>query len=426
MEKHEICKQIIRCIKDYISTPECLEAHRTKNHFVRKRKLSMSHLITYLFYTNKASMYQNIASIREDLSPDSFPVVSKQAVSKARQYIDPSLFQSLYSLSVDIFYRNIPKRKLWNGFHIYAIDGSKFEIPNDPTTFEFFGEMFTFPNNNRKFTSGLASMIYDVLDDYIIHGSLHRYLAPEREAAKEHMKTIETLDIYKNSIVIFDRGYYSEDMFRYCVEHNHLCLIRLKDKLKISRSCKGDTISILPGNSKTGTEDISIRVIEVTLDSGTKEYLATNIFDKNITVHMFKELYFLRRPIDSKYFELKERFRIEEYSGKTAVAIFQEYYINLLLSNLTSLIKSKVDDDINEDMIHKTKNRYQANRTYILGRLKKMLPKILCDLTDTSIIDEIVKESYKVRSQLLPGRSFKRKTRKLVCRKHFSNRKVAF
>ena len=94
MEKHEICKQIIRCIKDYISTPECLEAHRTKNHFVRKRKLSMSHLITYLFYTNKASMYQNIASIREDLSPDSFPVVSKQAVSKARQYIDPSLFQS--------------------------------------------------------------------------------------------------------------------------------------------------------------------------------------------------------------------------------------------------------------------------------------------------------------------------------------------
>ena len=136
------------------------------------------------------------------------------------------------------------------------------------------------------------------------------------------MKTIETLDIYKNSIVIFDRGYYSEDMFRYCVEHNHLCLIRLKDKLKISRSCKGDTISILPGNSKTGTEDISIRVIEVTLDSGTKEYLATNIFDKNITVHMFKELYFLRWPIESKYFELKERFRIEEYSGKTALYKF--------------------------------------------------------------------------------------------------------
>ena len=44
--------------------------------------------------------------------------------------------------------------------------------------------------------------------------------------------------------------------------------------------------------------------------------------------------------------ELKEKFLLEEYSGKTKTAVFQEFYINLLMSNLTSLIKNKVDDDI--------------------------------------------------------------------------------
>jgi hypothetical protein len=111
MEKHEICKLIIQKIKQYLSSPDCLEAHREKNHFIRKRKLSMLHLVTYLFYTTKASMYQNLAAISEDLSPDNFPSVSKQAVSKARQHIKPQLFKELFNLSVDLFYKNIRKRK---------------------------------------------------------------------------------------------------------------------------------------------------------------------------------------------------------------------------------------------------------------------------------------------------------------------------
>ena len=111
MEKHEICKLIIQRIKDYIFSPDCLEAHRGKNSFIRKRKLSMLHLITYLLYTSKASMLSNISSIQEELGNEWFPNVSKQAVSKARQNIDPSLFRELFNISVDLFYSNIDKRK---------------------------------------------------------------------------------------------------------------------------------------------------------------------------------------------------------------------------------------------------------------------------------------------------------------------------
>ena len=55
---------------------------------------------------------KNLSQIREELGTLSFPDVSKQALSKARQFINPSLFKELYYLSVDLFYSQIPSRKL--------------------------------------------------------------------------------------------------------------------------------------------------------------------------------------------------------------------------------------------------------------------------------------------------------------------------
>ena len=187
------------------------------------------------------------------------------------------VLHQLYYLSVDLFYKQLPSRKLWNGYHLFAIDGSKIELPNSKSNFEFFGEMFGYSDPSRRFTMGLDSIVYDVLDDYIVHASFQRYLASERSAALEHLHNLDDLNIYQNSVVIFDRGYYSEDLFRYCVEHQHLCLMRLKQNYNIAKKCSGDILTVLPGNEKDGTEDIRIRVIEVILNDGTKEYLATNL-----------------------------------------------------------------------------------------------------------------------------------------------------
>ena len=111
MDRTNICKNIIQSIKDYIMDPVKLEPHRAEKHFVRKRKLTLLHVIIYLLYSSKASMFQNLSRIRDDLSALSFPDVSKQALSKARQFINPSLFKELYYLSVDLFYKQIPFQK---------------------------------------------------------------------------------------------------------------------------------------------------------------------------------------------------------------------------------------------------------------------------------------------------------------------------
>ena len=144
MNRTNICKNIVQSIKDYITDQVKLEPHRVEKHFVRRRKLSLLQVIIYLFFSSKASMFQNLSRIRDDLSALSFPDVSKQALSKARQFINPSLFKELYYLSVDLFYKQIPSRKLWNGYHLFAVDGSRIELPNSQSTFDFFGEMSGF------------------------------------------------------------------------------------------------------------------------------------------------------------------------------------------------------------------------------------------------------------------------------------------
>ena len=85
---------------------------------------------------------------------------------------------------------------------------------------------------NRKLS--LLQVIMYLL--YSSKASFHHYLASERAAAIEHLRSLETLNIYENSVVIFDRGYYSEKLFRYCVEHGHTCLMRLKENYKISKN----------------------------------------------------------------------------------------------------------------------------------------------------------------------------------------------
>ena len=59
MNRIDICKNTIQSIKDYITTPEKLEPHLQKNHFVRKRKLSLFQVITALYFKSLHALLVN-------------------------------------------------------------------------------------------------------------------------------------------------------------------------------------------------------------------------------------------------------------------------------------------------------------------------------------------------------------------------------
>ena len=72
---------------------------------------------------------------------------------------------------------------------------------------------------------------------------------------------------------------------------------------------------------------ISQQICSVELSTGEIEYLVTNILDPNITPEMLKKLYHKRWKIESKYYELKEHWELEQFNGATSRSIENEFFI---------------------------------------------------------------------------------------------------
>ncbi len=426
MNQLSLLKSIVSDISGLLGSEDFLNAHRFPNCFVRKRKLSIYHVVTYLLYSTKQAMHQNISRIM-DLESVRFPDVSKQAVSKARQGIMPSLFRELFDLTVDAFSRAARSGKLWRGRErVFAVDGSRIQLPDSKSNFESFGEMFSRDNPDKRWSMALASVIYDVNNDYICHGILRPFLSSERTAALDHCKALESLGILKGAVIVFDRGYYSRAMFRYFSENGYKCVMRLKEGIKLAKSCSDDSLDSLEFNDAGSMQPVHIpvRVLSIDLGNGTNEYLATNLFDQEYTRDDFKELYFMRWNCELKYNELKNQLLLEEFNGATAVSVEQEFYINLLYSNLASLAKSHADIEIEETARPDNKSRYQANRAYIIGRMKNILVPVLCGERQDTEFDAFFRTACRNRSQIQPGRNDERKRVKRD-RTHFNNRKTA-
>lgn len=402
-----------------------MNTHRVKGRFIRKRKLSMFQTVLFLLFASRASLFQNLAAIKDELPVLDFPNISKQAISKARQGILPSLFESLFHLTSATYFDKIPKRKTWNGYHLFAIDGTRLTIPPTEKNHE------TFSNKNciksmpdKKWCIALGSLIYDVLEDIIVHASIHHSTYSERTAALLHLDHIEKSNLHHKSIVIFDRGYYSQEMYRYFVSKGYYCLMRLSKSVKIAtRQTASDVTIQLIGVSKNGDFPVPIRFIQVELDSGETEYLATNLMDETITPAMFKKLYFKRWKIESKYNEIKNQLELEEFNGNTPTSIRQEFFISLMFSNISSIVKADADRRIEENKNPENKSDYQANRAFILGRIRKLVPKLLSDQWSFYTLSDLFDDAFKNRSQIQPNRKYERNKPKILIR-HFKNKKA--
>jgi hypothetical protein len=132
----------------------------------------------------------------------------------------------------------------------------------------------------------------------------------------------------------------------------------------------------------------------------------------------------MRWNLELKYNELKNQLLLEEFNGATSVSVEQEFYINLLYSNLASLAKSHADVEIEKTARQGNKFRYQANRAFIIGRLKDILVPILCGHEPDTGFDDLFRKACRNKSQVQPGRSSERKRIKRD-RTHFNNRKTA-
>ena len=162
---------------------------------------------------------------------------------------------------------------------------------------------------------------------------------------------------------------------------------------------------------------IKMRVLKFELDSGITEILITNVFDESFDVSDFKELYFKRWGIEVKYNELKNRLQIENFSGETPIAIKQDFYATMYLSNMVSLAKMDANAIINEENKGKNlKYEYKVNTNILIGKLKNSLVFMLLEKSSrkrSNILKKIMKE---ISHNIIPIRSERNFVRRMAVR----------
>ena len=153
---------------------------------------------------------------------------------------------------------------------------------------------------------------------------------------------------------------------------------------------------------------LPFRLVKVALEDGETEILCTSLLDtrKHATSEL-KELYHHRWSEEGAFKLLKSRIELEDFSGKTAKAVRQDFHAKVLMMTLCAAFAHPIENKVRAE--HKAdKNRthaQQINRTNALAVFSDMaIPMFLKRKFRESLeaFDEIV---HKTREIVRPDRS---------------------
>lgn len=270
-------------------------------------------------------------------------------------------------------------------------------------------EHFGYYNNQSswKQSRAMSTVVYDIENDVIVESDIRNWKSAERAVAMELINRLEEKGI-RNNLFLFDRGYPSIKMFNFLAEKQAKYLIRVKTS-KFHKEIDKITDEEKIIKLECCTE--KLRVINVKLSTGETEKLITNIYDDDFKVNDFKELYFKRWGIETKYCQLKSRYELENFSGCLPIAIEQDFYANIYLSNILVLAK----DEANEKVKNKKKDlkyEYKVNMNIFIGKMIPMLISALLEENSAKRGKLYIKVMKSVERNIVPirpDRSFPRR-----------------
>lgn len=345
---------------------------------------------------------------------------TKSAFVQARMKISPKVFKHLSQTLINEFYTdNELAIKTWKNFRLLAVDGSRITLPITKELLASYGE------TKNQTTTGIVqarcSVLYDLENNYVLDGELAPLSQGERATAILHLSYCR-----KGDLIIYDRGYPSYDFINYHITNNLDYVMRVKigfSQLTIDfekNKKNSQVVAIYPGkNVKLSdkaynkTSPIKVRLIRVELTKGQVEILMTSLLDiKTYPSNIFKALYCKRWGVETYYDELKNKLKVEHFSGYSKQSILQDFYAALFISNVQTLIVSELEDEIREENKQR-KLDYKINKNLSYGFLKNRVIELF--FTENPIEQPLNELKQLFKENLIPirpNRSFKRNSGK--------------
>jgi hypothetical protein len=244
---------------------------------------------------------------------------------------------------------------LWLGHRLFAVDGSKINLPRD-----LVHSGYSTPAPTVHYPQGLLSCLYQLqsrlpFDFDLTPGS------DERESAIHHLEALHAGDV-----VVYDRGYFSYLMLYRHFEKGLHAIFRLRDNsgsaidaffdnpeqtdIEISLTASATALAELrsqcPG---LNPPELKLRLLKYEI-AGSLFCLGTTLRDQHrYALQQFIDVYHGRWGIEELYKVSKLVFDIEDFHSKTPRGVKQEIFAHFFLITLNRLFANHADIELNPD-----------------------------------------------------------------------------
>lgn len=392
--------------------------------FTRQRKLTFKNLILIIIMF-KTSIQRELDSFFKKLSGGDFNIreVTKGAFSQARAKLDPWAFKRLNEIAADTFYEGA-EYYTWYGMRTLAVDGTRLVLPRHKSVEEEFGVHNFGPNADSPRSMAIGSMLYDVLNHLTLDARLAPYSSSEKELLDQHLYKVG-----KGDMLLLDRGYPSILLFYRLISRGIAFTVRMKEDwwlqvrdFKQSGEKEGTVSFSLPKKDRKELADfpgladrpIKCRLLRIELPDGKSEILCTSLLDTEKYAHgEFGKLYNYRWNEEEAYKLLKSRVELEDFSGKTARAVHQDFQAKVFLMSLTAAYAHPVEERVVKEFRADSQRRHgqKINRTNAIAAAIDILPGLLLKGKVGKALEAFDDLVYKTREIIRPNRNVPRKHR---------------
>ena len=399
MKSSVIYLEIVRYIH-YIIFSDYYIRRATKRQmdFTRNRKMSFTDYIFAIIQGTKTSLQSSIYTFFESQNKKQMEY-SKQAFSKGRQRIKPEAFQELFLAVAERFYQKA-ETNTWHSYHLFGIDGTRLNLPCTQELKDIYGVQ---TSQGAPQVQALVSCLYDLLNGMIVDTRFNGCKSSERDAAKEMIEFFDT-EKYGNPVFIMDRGYPSAELIDAIVQAGHKFVMRCSTEfLRSMKLPKQD--NVFEHKFAKLKEKVKIRVVKVALSSGDTEYLATNLFDTDLTEEDFRDLYHTRWGIETKYNDIKNKLEIENFTGYSPDAILQDFYATMFLANLAGVLEFDLHEEI--EAAHNSpehKYQYKLNKNRTISELKRTVIEMIATKSKVKRMELFLEIKNRLFNAVVPVR----------------------
>ena len=279
--------------------------------------------------------------------------IAPSSFCAARQKLDEEVFKSAHQ-KILAAYAVDASRYSWLGHRLFAIDGSKINLPR-----KLLAYGYSTPCKTAHYPLGLLSCLYQLKSQMPVDFDLVSH-ANERLCAMRHLEVLQA-----NDVVVYDRGYFSYSLLHRHAETGIHAIFRLQENSfsaikAFFASPQTDTEIILDLSPKSRAEirsqypDLDIVPLKMRL---LKYKVADSLFCLGTTLldahryplQEFIDVYHSRWGIEELYKVSKRVFNIEDFHGKTERGVKQEIFAHFVLITLNRLFANRADIELNSE-----------------------------------------------------------------------------